>query len=192
MLTSEKEPTVLCVSGDSEQMELLEEQLRRAGYRVVKASDGLEAAERECAMLREADRRVAGEHERLLEQEREAGQLRQLQEMRAVCEFAASVAHDFNNILLTINGYSELSLRRLKKGDPLRRNVEEIKKAGERAVELTRQLLTRTREQLAQPISLSAADAPSGADETPRRFKGEDTGLDEMFDADESAARAAD
>ena len=75
-------------------------------------------------------------------------QLRQSRRLESVGRWAGGIAHDFNNMLTVINGYSELSLRRLKKNGPLRSNIEEIKKAGERSALLTYQLLAFSRQQV--------------------------------------------
>jgi PAS domain S-box-containing protein len=92
------------------------------------------------------------ENAELLEQTiAKAEQLRQAQKLESVGRLAGGIAHDFNNMLTAINGYSELTLRRLEPGDPLRRNVEEIKKAGERSAALTHQLLAFSRQQVLQP-----------------------------------------
>jgi signal transduction histidine kinase/CheY-like chemotaxis protein len=75
-------------------------------------------------------------------------QLHQSRRLESVGRWAGSIAHDFNNMLTVINGYSELSLRRLKKDGALRSNIEEIKKAGERCALLTYQLLAFSRQQV--------------------------------------------
>jgi PAS domain S-box-containing protein len=77
-------------------------------------------------------------------------QLRQSQKMEAIGRLAGGIAHDFNNLLTVISGYSELSLDELQIQDPLRANIEEILKAGQRASELTRQLLAFSRRQLVE------------------------------------------
>ena len=81
-------------------------------------------------------------------------QLRRSQKLESVGRLAGGIAHDFNNMLTAINGYSELTLRKLESDNPLRHNIEEIKKAGERSALLTHQLLAFSRQQILQPVLL--------------------------------------
>lgn len=115
------------------------------------------------------------ENVHLLEREREKEQqLLQSQKMEAVGQLAGGVAHDFNNLLTAITGYSELALRKIEEGDPLRRNLEEIRKAGTRAASLTRQLLAFSRRQMLQAKILDLNSVVADLDHMLRRLIGED------------------
>lgn len=85
-------------------------------------------------------------------------QLRQSQKLEAIGQLAGGVAHDFNNLLTAINGYSALALQRLGRDHPIAAYLNEIERAGNRAADLTRQLLAFGRKQLLQPLSLNLND----------------------------------
>lgn len=91
------------------------------------------------------------------EQEKLKSQLAQAQKMESIGILAGGVAHDFNNILSIILGYSELLLLELATNDPARAKVQTIHEAGNRAATLTRQLLAFSRKQVVQltPCSLN-------------------------------------
>ncbi|MGV1098253.1 PAS domain S-box protein [Thiovibrio sp. JS02] len=82
------------------------------------------------------------------EEKKLQAQLLQSQKMEAVGRLTSGVAHDFNNLLTTILSYSELSLMRLAKEDPLAEALRAIRDAGIRGAALTRQLLTFSRHQV--------------------------------------------
>ena len=104
-------------------------------------------------------------------------QLRRSQKMEAVGRLAGGIAHDFNNLLTAILGYSELALARLDERDPLHRDLKEIRKAGERAGSLTRQLLVFSRHEIVKPQILDVNAVVQDLDRMLRRLIGEDVDL---------------
>jgi two-component system cell cycle sensor histidine kinase/response regulator CckA len=101
-------------------------------------------------------------------------QLRQSQKMEAVGRLAGGVAHDFNNLLTVIRGYSELILSRLAQADPARREMEEVKKAADRAAGLTSQLLAFSRRQFVATKIVDLNALVMNMDGMLRRLLGED------------------
>ncbi len=103
----------------------------------------------------------------------EAG-LFQSQKMETVGKLAGGVAHEFNSILTTIIGQSELLLGDLPAGSPLAKNAIEISKAAGRAATLTRQLLAYGRKQFLQPEILNLNRVIEGMEDTFRHLMGVD------------------
>lgn len=111
--------------------------------------------------LEEAEARQA---RRKLEEE-----LRQAQKMEALGRLAGSIAHDFNNLLTAMLGYGELALAKLGPESAGRAEVEEMYRAAESAITLTRQLLafSRKRPLDLQPVDLNATAKGYRRDLTP-------------------------
>jgi two-component system, cell cycle sensor histidine kinase and response regulator CckA len=124
-----------------------------------------------------SERRRAEETLRQKEEE-----LRQAQKMEDVGKLAGGVAHDFNNLLTAIGGYSEMILLSLGANDPLRCDVEEIRRASWRAADLTRQLLAFSRKQVLQPQVLDLNAVALSMDKMLRRLIGADVELVTVFE----------
>jgi signal transduction histidine kinase/ActR/RegA family two-component response regulator len=103
--------------------------------------------------------------------------LQSVQKMEAIGRLAGGIAHDFNNLVQAIGGYTEILLRQLRDDDPLRRNAAEIKKAGDRAAALTRQLLAFSRQQVLQPSLLDVNHIVHHVEQLLARLIGEDIEL---------------
>ena len=104
-------------------------------------------------------------------------QLHQAQKMESVGRLAGGVAHDYNNMLSVILGYSELALQKLKPADQLYSDLREIHKAAVRSSDITRQLLAFARRQTIAPLALNLNEAVQGMLKMLRRLIGEDIDL---------------
>jgi len=113
-------------------------------------------------------------------------QLQQSQKMEAIGSLAGGVAHDFNNLLSVILSYSELLRTDLDDGDG-REEIEQIISAGQRAADLTRQLLAFSRRQILQPRVIDLNDVVVGMEKMLHRLVREDIELSVI----RSDARAA-
>jgi PAS domain S-box-containing protein len=112
-----------------------------------------------------------------IEREKLQSQLNQAQKMESVGRLAGGVAHDFNNMLGVIIGYSELALGQIGADDPLRKALEEILNAGKRSSDITRQLLAFARKQTIAPKVLDLNETVESMLKILRRLIGEDITL---------------
>lgn len=110
------------------------------------------------------------------------GQLRQAQKMEAVGRLAGGVAHDYNNMLGIIIGYTEIAMEKAAADDSLRACLEEVLKAANRSTEITRQLLAFARKQTISPKLLDLNTTIEGMLVMLRRLIGEETDLAWMPD----------
>jgi len=108
------------------------------------------------------------------EKEKLEDQLRTSQKLEAIGSLAGGIAHDFNNLLSVILSYSGFALDAVREGEPLHDDLTEVKKAGERAAVLVRQLLAFSRRQILEPRALDLNQVTAELEKMLRRILGED------------------
>ncbi len=106
------------------------------------------------------------------------------QKMEAVGRLAGGIAHDFNNLLMVIRSYAEITEDGLPPNDSLRKNIQAIMKAADRAASLTGQMLAFSRKQVLSPVALNLNAAVSESAKMLQRLIGED--IDLQFRPEES------
>ncbi|MFH2063651.1 MAG: transporter substrate-binding domain-containing protein [Pseudomonadota bacterium] len=157
------------------------------GYLTVAADSGLVVDDEEISLFEE----MAGdfayalsvmnmEKKRLRSEEERGklhGQLIQAQKMESVGRLAGGVAHDYNNMLSVIIGFTELAMEKTAPDDPLYDDLKEIFKASRRSVDITRQLLAFARRQTIQPELIDLNTTVEGMLRMLRRLIGEDIDL---------------
>ena len=113
----------------------------------------------------------------------------QAQKMESIGRLAGGIAHDFNNIMTAILGFGSMVLDQLGENDPLRHAVEQIVSAGERATNLTRQLLTFSRKQIVEIRILDPNAVIVEMNQLLRRALGEDIELITLLDDEAGCVR---
>ncbi|HUT79527.1 MAG TPA: ATP-binding protein, partial [Polyangia bacterium] len=101
-------------------------------------------------------------------------QLIQSQKLEAIGRLAGGIAHDFNNLMSIIISYTEFALEALRDSSPVRDDLLQVRKAGRRAADLTRQLLAFSRKQVLEPLVLDINEVVAGLEGMLRRLLGED------------------
>ena len=135
---------------------------------------------------RTAALRAQIEERRRAQQEKESmqSQFLQSQKMEAIGRLAGGIAHDFNNLLTTIVGYSDLLMMSVPADDQTWADIEQIRIAGKRASDLTRQILAFSRRQVLEPQVVNLQDIIANMVKMLQRLIGEDVELVTTLDSD--------
>jgi two-component system cell cycle sensor histidine kinase/response regulator CckA len=133
---------------------------------------------------------MRGIYRDITERKRVEEHLRRAERMQAAGKLAGGVAHEVNNMMTGVIGFSEFLLRSLEPDDPRRGDVEEVIKAGTRAADVTRQLLAFTRQQFLRPQVVQINAVVVEMEKMLRRSLGEDKLLELRLSPDAGDIRA--
>ena len=134
--------------------------------------------------------KMVGVVQDITERKERESQILLAQRTEAVARLAGGVAHEYNNLLTAILGYCQLIAAALPAKDPLRGDLEEIRRAGQRAAVLTKQLLAFSRRQIFQPQVFDLQEHLAGAAKTLGRMLGEDVVLNLALDPEAGRVKA--
>ncbi|TVR64819.1 MAG: PAS domain S-box protein [Gemmatimonadales bacterium] len=112
------------------------------------------------------------------------------QKLESIGRLAGGIAHDFNNFLTVILSSTEVKLRELPKGDPLRNEFQEVHEAAERAARLTAQLLAFGRRQVMRPRTLDLAEVVAETLSMLKRLLGDHIGIETRIDTSQTGVLA--
>jgi PAS domain S-box-containing protein len=146
-------------------------------HRVVRPDGTVRWVHEQANILRDAQgrpRKMVGTVQDVTDRRQLEDQLRQSQKMEAIGRLAGGIAHDLNNALTAIAGYAQLALGEVEAEHPARTDVEEIRRAAERAGSVTRQLLAFSRKQLLEPRIFDLNDTIAGIARLLSRLLGTD------------------
>jgi signal transduction histidine kinase/DNA-binding response OmpR family regulator len=147
---------------------------RKGNKRYIRATAKAIIEDNEIAKVIGTFQDITEQKEAEIKQKELQEQLRQAQKLDSIGHLAGGVAHDFNNILTVILGYSEEIINNLHEQDPLRNEIQEIINAGQRASSLTRQLLTFSRKQVIKPELININEVIKNLSKMLMRLIGED------------------
>jgi PAS domain S-box-containing protein len=133
---------------------------------------------------------VRGIYRDVTERKRVDEQLRRAERMQAAGKLAGGVAHEVNNMMTGVIGFSEFVLRSFDLNDPRRADVEEVIRAGTRAADVTRQLLAFTRQQFLRPQLVQLNAVVSDMEKMLRHSLGEDKLLELRLSSEPCQIRA--
>jgi PAS domain S-box-containing protein len=160
--------------------------IHREGHEVILETSGQPIIDENGILrgYRGIDRDITDRELAMQEQARLEEQLYQAQKMESIGRLAGGVAHDFNNILTTINGYSELSLLKMDQDDPYREEMTMILESGQRAARLTQQLLAFSRKQIIKQEQLNINNELQEIYKMLRRLLSEDIEIETFYSED--------
>jgi PAS domain S-box-containing protein len=156
-------------------------------HRVVRPDGSVRWVHEQANILRDEGgrpRRMIGTVQDVTARRQLEDQLRQAQKMEAIGRLAGGIAHDLNNALTAIAGYAELALGEVEATHPARPDVEEIRRAAERAGSVTRQLLAFSRKQLLEPRLFDLNNTITGIARLLSRLLGSDVHIETRLSDD--------